>query len=245
MASIKKASTRKTKGQQLELCDYVLGKRITSGHGGRKGAGAKPARRGQGKRQLRVSFDRLTLAHVTLRVVEGLSGLRNSALVKAVRRAFAAGCERGDFRLVEYPIQHNHLHLIVEAESRDALSRGMMAISARFARAVNRVLGRTGRVIAGRYHVQLLTSPQQVRNALRYVLLNIRKHFKQRMGVAPPVKIDEASSGSQFDGWRACPEGARVKATTRQEVGVAEAVSWLLRTGWRRRGLIDPSGVPG
>ncbi|MCH7599579.1 MAG: hypothetical protein IH973_07465, partial [Myxococcales bacterium] len=35
------------------------------------------------------------------------------------------------------------------------------------------VFKRTGQVIAGRYHVQLLTSPQQVRNALRYVLLNI------------------------------------------------------------------------
>ena len=78
----------------------------------------------------------------------------------------------------------------------------MISISARFARAVNRVFLRVGRVIAGRYHVQLLKSPTQVRNALRYVLLNIRKHFKQRYGQAPPVKIDAASSGSQFDGWR-------------------------------------------
>ena len=170
-------------------------KRMTSGHGGpRKGAGAKRTKRGQGRHRSRASFDRLTPAHVTLRVVDGLSGLRNSAIVKAVRKTLAAGCERGDFRLVEYSIQHNHLHLIVEAESQDALSRGMMAISSRFARAVNRVFDRTGRVIAGRYHVQLLTSPQQVRNALRYVLLNVRKHFKQRMGVAPPVRIDEASS---------------------------------------------------
>jgi putative transposase len=246
MATIKKTSTQKTKGQQLELRDYIMEKRMTSGHGGpRKGAGAKRSKWGQGRYRPRVSFDRLTPAHVTLRVVEGLAGLRNSALVKVVRKTFAAGCERRDFRLVEYSIQHNHLHLIVEAESQDALSRGMMAISARFARAVNRVFGRRGQVIAGRYHVQLLTSPQQVRNALRYVLLNVRKHFKQRMGAAPPVRIDEASSGTQFDGWRACKATLRVKVVTRREVGVAEAVSWLLRTGWRRRGRIDLSGVPG
>ena len=96
--------------------------------------------------------------------------------------------------MVEYSIQHNHLHLIVEAESREALSRGMISICARFARAGNRVFRRVGQVIAGRYHVQLLTSPTQVRNALRYLLLNVRKHFKQRHGQAPPAKIDAASS---------------------------------------------------
>jgi REP element-mobilizing transposase RayT len=129
-----------------------------------------------------------------LRVVAGLAGIRNPALVGEVRKTFAKGCERGDFRLVEYSIQHNHLHLIVEAESREALSRGMISICARFARAVNRVFRRVGQVIAGRYHVQLLTSPTQVRNALRYLLLNVRKHFKQRHGQAPPAKIDAASS---------------------------------------------------
>ena len=102
-----------------------------------------------------------------------------------------------------------------------------------------------GQVIAGRYHVQLLTSPTQVRNALRYVLLNIRKHFKQRNGHASPVKIDEASSGSQFDGWHPGPESLRVKAATQEDVGVARAVSWLLSTGWRRRGLVDLALIPG
>ena len=121
----------------------------------------------------------------------------------------------------------------------------MKSIAARFAKAVNRVFRRTGRVIAGRYHVQLLTSPQQVRNALRYVLLNIRKHFKQRNGHAPPATIDEASSGSQFDGWCASPESMRAKAATQEEVGVAKAASWLLSKGWRRRGLIDLSAIPG
>ena len=162
-----------------------------------------------------------------------------------VRKTFAQGCERGDFRLIEYSIQHNHFHMIVEADSQDALSRGMKSIAARFAKAVNRVFKRTGKVIAGRYHVQLLTSPQQVRNALRYVLLNIRKHFKQRNGHAPPVNIDEASSGSQFDGWRTNSKSLRVKAFTQEDVGVAKAASWLLSKGWRRRGLIDLSAIPG
>ena len=218
---------------------------MTSGHGGpRKGAGAKRIGKGQEPHRQRVRFHRLTPAHVTLRVVKGLSGLRNQALVKGVRKTFAQACERRDFRLVEYSIQHNHLHLIVEAETQDALSRGMKSIASRFAKAVNRAFLRRGQVIAGRYHVQLLRSPRQVRNALRYVLLNIRKHFKQRHGHAPPMKIDAASSGSQFDGWRPSPETRRARAA-QKEVGVAKAAGWLLSTGWRRNGLIDLSAVPG
>jgi len=181
---------------------------------------------------------------VTLRVVKGLSSLRNQFLVKEVRKTFAQACERGDFRLVEYSIQHNHIHFIVEAETQGALSRGMKSIASRFAKAVNRIFRRRGQVIAGRYHVQLLTSPRQVRNALRYVLLNIRKHIKQREGYPPPVKIDAASSGSQFDGWRQTPETLRARAV-QEEVGVAKAASWLLSLGWRRHGLIDPFAVPG
>ena len=135
--------------------------------------------------------------------------------------------------------------MIVEAESQDALSRGIKSIAARFAKAVNRVFKRTGKVIAGRYHVQLFTSPQQVRNALRYVLLNIRKHFKHQNGHGPPVKIDETSSGSQFDGWHASSKSLRAKASTQEYIGVAKAASWLLSKGWRRRGLIDLSATPG
>ncbi len=231
--------------KQLEFSDYVEKKRMTFGHGGpRKGAGAKRVGRGQEPHRQRVRFYRLTPAHVTLRVLKGLSNLRTQALVKEVRKTFALACERGDFRLVEYSIQQNHLHMIVEADSQDALSRGMKSIASRFAKAVNRTFRRRGQVIAGRYHVQLLTSPRQVRNAIRYVLLNIRKHIKQREGHAPPVKIDAASSSSQFDGWRPCPETRRARAA-QEEVGVARAMGWLLSTGWRRHGLIDLSAVPG
>ncbi len=175
----------RAKNEQLGLADYLQQQRMTSGHGGpREGAGRKPSGRSQVPHRRRGRFTKLIPAHVTLRVIDGLSSLRRRALVLEVRRTFGKACERGDFRLVEYSIQHDHLHLIVEAECEEALSRGMMSISARFARAVNRVFERTGRVISGRYHVRLLSSPTQVRNALRYVLLNIRKHFVQRNGHA-------------------------------------------------------------
>jgi len=73
--------------------------------------------------------------------------------------------ERPGFRLVHYSLQGNHAHLIVEARDAEMLGRGMMAIGSRLARAVNRVAGRSGRVLADRYHARLLRRPKEVRAA--------------------------------------------------------------------------------
>ncbi len=143
--------------------------------------------------------------------------------------------------MCQFSIQGNHLHLVVEAAGKEALGRGMKAVSARVARGVHRVFGRRGPVLYGRYHLRVLRTPREVRNALAYVLLNARKHWRERRGAAPPVGLDTASSGAWFDGWRRAPPGD-------PDTGPAAVVSahtWLLRRGWRRHGLIDPAEVPG
>ena len=119
--------------------------------------------------------------HVTLKVRAGLPSLRRADVVRELEAAFRRGNERNHFRLVHYSIQADHAHLIVEAKDRDALGRGMKSLAARFARAVNRALGRTGRVLADRYHLRILTCPRQVRNALAYVLLDARRHAAKRI----------------------------------------------------------------
>ena len=131
--------------------------------------------------------------------------------------------------------------MIVEAAGKQALGSGMKAIASRLAFAVNRVFGRRGPVLDGRYHVRVLRTPREVRNALAYVLLNVRKHWRARRGVAPPVRLDEASSGRLFDGWRR----RRAAASGPDPPEVTGARTWLLRRGWRRHGLIDPAEVPG
>jgi hypothetical protein len=154
----------------------------------------------------------------------------------------AKACERGEFRVVHYSIQKDHLHLIVEAAGRDALGNGMKSIGSRLARAVNRVFDRSGPALSGRYHVRALRTPREVRNAIAYVLLNARKHWRERYGSEPPVRLDEASSGRWFMGWRRSL-GAPTGGDGAREVALAR--SWLLRTGWRRHGLVDPGEVPG
>jgi phytoene/squalene synthetase len=127
----------------------------------------------------------------------------------------------------------------------------MMSVGIRFARAVNRGLGRRGRVLEDRYHVRVLATPRQVRSALRYVLLNARRHAaklrggKERLPV--PARLDPASSARWFEGWRAGVARAESPAAfgLRATPAVSRARTWLLRTGWRRHGLLDPSEIPG
>lgn len=199
-----------------------------------------------GKRE---RFRKLLPAHVTLRVRSDVPSLRTVPIVHEIERTFADGCERPGFRLVHYSLQGNHAHLVVEARDQAALGCGMKAIGARLARAVNRIAKRTGPVLADRYHSRLLPTPKEVRNALRYVLLNARRHVASvRAKGAARVRLDRASSARWFDGWR------RERLDTREDPGlpelherppVARARTWLLTAGWRRHGLLDPRDIPG
>ena len=145
----------------------------------------------------------------------------------------------------KYSLQGNHAHLIVEARDRDALGRGMMAIGARLARAVNRVAGRTGRVLSDRYHSRLLETPREVRNALRYVLLNARRHAAAARAAIARVRLDPASSARWFDGWKRAVQVDVQPPSPTGRPAVARARTWLLSVGWRRHGLLDPTDVPG
>lgn len=187
--------------------------------------------------------------HVTLRTREGVPSLRTVAIVDEIERTFARGCVRPGFRLVHYSLQGNHAHLVVEAHDRDALGCGMKAIGARLARAVNRIAGRCGPVLADRYHSRPLKSPTEVQRALRYVLLNTRKHLGKVALWTSSARLafDPASSARWFDGWTVAKHV--VMERTRPAAGgkppVARARTWLLAKGWRMRGLLHPADVPG
>jgi hypothetical protein len=130
--------------------------------------------------------------------------------------------------------------MIVEAASARDLACGLKSIAARFARAVNRVFQRAGRVLADRSHIHVLRVPREVRNAIAYVLLNARRHLAKRgNSLARVAGIDPASSGRWFAGWRTAAP------VSHDRPAVAAPRTWLLSVGWRRRGLIDPTEVPG
>ncbi len=203
--------------------------------GAREGAGRKPAARARVWHRERAEFPKSNPGLVTIRVRADVPSLRTVRLVREVEISLRALAKRSDFRVVHYSLQHNHVHLLVEAEGAAALSNGMKCLAARLARAVNRVFDRRGAVLDGRYHHRALGTPREVRAALAYTLLNARKHAGQHAPADPESDswVDPASSGRWFAGWAEPP------APPTDRPAVARAETWLLRAGWRLHGLIS------
>ncbi|MCA9664032.1 MAG: transposase [Myxococcales bacterium] len=204
--------------------------------GWRPGAG-RPRKPGAEQKVARERFSRPAVVHVTAKVHEDVPNLRAREVARKVAVALWLGARREDFRLVHFSIQSNHLHLIVEASDWRALSRGIHALSVRVARAVNRAAERKGKVFAQRYHAHILRTPTQVRNALRYVLNNRRRHQGQRQAHAGWV--DPLSTACWFDGYRDRePNETNPWPTAR---------TFLLTTGWRRGrgGRFSVNDIPG
>ena len=213
------------------------------GRGGpRRGAGRKPKGDGPGVSHGRREIDgRDRVCLVTVRLREGLPFLREKAARAVLYEAFLVAKERFGMRLVHFSVQGNHIHLIVEAEDRDALSRGMQGLTVRIARGLNRLWRRRGGVFDDRYHLRVLKSPREVRYALQYVLQNGVKHRFVR-----PGRMDPFASGRWFQGWR----DAVVLPVSDNPIDlflrpVAEAFTWLLKVGWLRAGgRLSLSAVP-
>lgn len=147
-------------------------------HGGkRRGAGRKPKHRWAGsphdKRELIKPYHAL---HVVMRVVEAVGSLRRREMYKAVRDASITAALRERFRIVHLSIQRTHIHMLAEAANEQALARGLQGFQVSVARNVNSMLRvdryrrRRGQVFAGRYHVEVITTPRRARHALCYVL---------------------------------------------------------------------------
>jgi REP-associated tyrosine transposase len=152
--------------------------------------------------------------HVTLRLRAGLPSARSYRLFKPLERALHHS-SREHFRVVNFSVQSTHVHLIVEADDRIALARGLQGLCIRAARAANHALGRRGALFGDRYHSRDLATPREVHNAIAYVLRNLQHHEPWKRGVDP------------------CSSGTEPLAPPR---------TWLAREGWRRWGPILLAG---
>jgi REP-associated tyrosine transposase len=155
-----------------------IGMKFRTWGGKRKGAGRKP----KGERAGVAHVEREVLkgrfpVHVTWRMEKGVWNLRSGRCFGAMKRAMYAGAVKNGFRLVHYAVMGNHVHLIVEAQDRVKLATGMQGMGVRVAKALNRVMGRSGRVIGDRYHAHILKTPAEVKRARHYLLTNARHHY--------------------------------------------------------------------
>ena len=204
-----------------------------------KRAGRKPTgRRRDPRHRTRPEVIARHPVHVVLRVTRQVRNLRDLDMYRAIRGALRTCLRRADYRVVHISIQSNHLHLLVEADDKRALARGMQGFAISAAKRLNRVLRRRrGDVFAFRYHATPITNPTQARNAISYVLNNWRRH---KNDARAPWRIDPYSSAEQFRGW-ADP----YRHPRREPLPVAAPTAWLLTDGYARAGAIHTSEVPG
>ncbi|HWB78807.1 MAG TPA: hypothetical protein VG755_27785 [Nannocystaceae bacterium] len=212
-------------------------------HGGRrKGAGRKRrAARPRVVHRTRPKIDRKHPVHVTIRMRGDVPKLRARFPMRTIVRVLQDARGRFDLRVVQFAVLGDHLHLLVEVEGRECLTRGMRGLGTRLAIHLNRTFGREGRVFDDRYHARALTSPLEARRGLCYVLNNFRKHEAQTGRKIAARWIDPCSSAILFDGWVDASERPR----SDRDLGTLAPRTWLLSAGWRMHGLIDPDEIPG
>jgi putative transposase len=221
--------------------------------GKRRGAGRKPTRHRAGtSHEARPEIEAKHALHVTLRVVPEVGSMRRRDMYRAIREASLVAAVRERIRIVHMSIQTTHLHLLVEAEDKLALARGMQGFQISVARNVNTVLRvdkfrrRRGRVFADRYHLVVIESPTQARNALAYVLNNWKKH-RESPGELPRTWLaDPFSSGISFPDWHERRgEGWMLRVPPGYDpLIVYQPRSWVLSEGWKRAGSVRVSEVP-
>jgi REP element-mobilizing transposase RayT len=214
--------TRRSHGGQLQL---AFGGRSRKRVAKRRRANAAGGRVAHARRQVSARCP----LHVTLRVQRHVWQLRSRRCFRVLERAFYRGNDRFGGRVCHFSVQHNHIHLIVEADDARALARALQGLSIRMAKGLNRVMGRHGGVFADRYHARSLRTPTEVRNVLVYVLANRRKHRPPEH----PLRggwLDPCSSSAWFEGFGA-PHAPRYYPGP-----VAPAATWLLTRGYRRGG---------
>jgi len=191
--------------------------------------------------------------HVVLRVVKELRGLRRRALYHAIREATLVAARNSEqFRIVHLSIQQTHIHLLVEAQHRSALSRGMQGFKISAAKQINAAVSkgrderRRGQVFADRYHAEVIRVPRQARHALAYVLNNWRKHREDRGPRSRTWLVDPFSTGWSFNGWRQLEGKLTLWPVPESYLPMFVWLprTWLLTEGWRRHGLIDGHEVP-
>ena len=222
--------------------------------GRRRGAGRPPkGKRAGSPHKQRPHLNARYPVHVVLRVVSAVGNLRRRCVYQAIREATITTAVREDFRIVQLSIQRTHVHLLVEADHKRALSSGMQGFQISAAKHLNAAISkgqpgprRRGPVFPDRYHAEIITSPRQARHALSYIMNNFRKHQEDYKAPMSSWAIDWFSSAVTFPGWAEYGDEPFFwrGPETYDPLVVYQPKTWLLREGWKKSGSISCREVP-
>jgi hypothetical protein len=103
--------------------------------------------------------------HLTAQRVADGPSFRDKAVLAAITEQLALVKEQRSVKVVHSKIEEDTLHFYVEGKN---LGIELRFVFARIAMAVNRAAGRRGQLFRDRYHREDLTTPADVKKALRF-----------------------------------------------------------------------------
>ena len=118
-------------------------------------------------------------ANLTLRIdhiTDWGGNLRDLVTMEVILRCFEVAKDRFGMRICHYSVQSNHIHLLVEADDRECLIRGMRGLTTRLARNLNKHWGRKGKLFTDRYHSKPIEDAEHGENTIAYLGRNDLKH---------------------------------------------------------------------
>lgn len=139
-------------------------------HGGRRtGSGRKRIHSKGVAHRTREKVSSRTPCHVNFKF---RCNIKNKFALRLLKRAIVRARSTG-LRIIHFSLQSNHVHLIIEPVSKDILTKGMRSLTITFAKGLQK-----GKVQVERYHLHVLRTVKEARNAAFYVLFNNQKHEK-------------------------------------------------------------------
>ena len=161
--------------KQLEL-NLNLGR-----HGGRRpGSGRKRIHSSGVSHRKRERVSSKTPLHINFKYKVQI---KNKTCLKILKRAITNARSLG-LRVIHFSLQTNHIHLILESQDNETMTKGMRSLTVTLAKGVGK-----GKIQLGRYHLHVLKSLRETKNAVNYVLFNEQKHSQRKVS-----RIDGFSS---------------------------------------------------
>lgn len=181
-------------------------------HGGRRtGSGRKRIHSRGVAHRTREKVSSRTPCHVNFKF---RCNIKNKFALRLLKRAIVRARLTG-LRVIHFSLQSNHVHLIIEPINNDILTKGMRSLTITFAKGLQK-----GKVQVERYHLHVLRSIKEARNAAFYVLFNKQKHEK---GICST--IDEYTSLLGMKDWRKLVKEYAVK--NRQTLKIGKHKVWV------------------
>lgn len=144
----------------------------------------RPAKIDIGIRHIRRERFINSALHLTIKVREIKAEIKNKRILKALHHAIKRA-RLQKLRVIHYTLEHNHIHLLIEADNNKILHKGMQALGISLSKAINKIKQLKGTVYKHRYHFRKLSSRRELKNALQYIFRNGMKH-KRSMSVLDP-----------------------------------------------------------